>query len=213
MPLQAILERISSIGSDGMGQSGRPKGSKDTKERKKKKINTNIDEVSNAALISFVQEITPETRGSVKDVPELERRFERYLELCKKRNMKLSNMMAYTAMGIDFAFVSKIINSDRDDEISNFLRKVKNMCSSYREALMAEGLINNIVGIFWQKNYDGLKDSQEHVITPNNPLGNPASEKELAKRYIENSQISSISLDEPLAVIDTTINEKENIEL
>ena len=31
---------------------------------------------------------------------------------------------------------------------------------------MSDGKINPITGIFWQKNWDGLKDQQEVVIEP-----------------------------------------------
>ena len=33
--------------------------------------------------------------------------------------------------------------------------------SQIREQLMSDGKINPVTGIFWQKNWDGLKDQQE----------------------------------------------------
>ena len=38
--------------------------------------------------------------------------------------------------------------------------------SQIREQLMSDGKINPVTGIFWQKNWDGLKDQQEVVIEP-----------------------------------------------
>lgn len=35
---------------------------------------------------------------------------------------------------------------------------------------MADGKVNAVAGIFWQKNYDGLKDQQEVVIEPRNQI-------------------------------------------
>ncbi|CAJ0600759.1 unnamed protein product [Cylicocyclus nassatus] len=37
-----------------------------------------------------------------------------------------------------------------------------------REGLMADGKVNPVTGIFWQKNYDGLRDQQEVVVAPRN---------------------------------------------
>ena len=36
--------------------------------------------------------------------------------------------------------------------------------SQIREQLMSDGKINPVTGIFWQKNWDGLKDQQEVVV-------------------------------------------------
>ena len=36
----------------------------------------------------------------------------------------------------------------------------------YREQLRSDGKINPVTGIFWQKNWDGLKDQQEVVLEP-----------------------------------------------
>ena len=38
--------------------------------------------------------------------------------------------------------------------------------SSIREQLAASGKLNPVTAIFWQKNFDGLKDQQEVVIEP-----------------------------------------------
>lgn len=38
--------------------------------------------------------------------------------------------------------------------------------SQIREQLMADGKVNAVAGIFWQKNYDGLKDQQEVIVEP-----------------------------------------------
>ena len=51
---------------------------------------------------------------------------------------------------------------------------------------MEDGKINPVVGIFWQKNYDGMKDQQEVVLTPNaNPLGDAESAERLKEKYLD----------------------------
>ena len=36
--------------------------------------------------------------------------------------------------------------------------------------------------VWWQKNYDGLVDKSEVVLTPNNPLGTITDQKQLEER-------------------------------
>jgi hypothetical protein len=58
----------------------------------------------------------------------------------------------------------------------------------YREGLMEDGKVNPVTGIFWQKNYDGMKDQQEVVLTPNtNPLGEQKDAEALQQKYLENT--------------------------
>jgi hypothetical protein len=53
---------------------------------------------------------------------------------------------------------------------------------------MEDGKINPVTGIFWQKNYDGMRDQQEVVLTPNtSPLGEQADAEALRQKYLENT--------------------------
>lgn len=53
---------------------------------------------------------------------------------------------------------------------------------------MEDGKVNPVTGIFWQKNYDGLRDQQEVVLTPNtSPLGEQADAESLKQKYLENT--------------------------
>ena len=54
---------------------------------------------------------------------------------------------------------------------------------------MEDGKVNPVTGIFWQKNYDGLKDQQEVVLTPNNPLGEAQNAEQLKQKYLESADI------------------------
>jgi len=54
---------------------------------------------------------------------------------------------------------------------------------------MVDGKVNPVTGIFWQKNYDGLRDAQEIVVTPNaSPLGDGESAERLAEKYLEQTK-------------------------
>ena len=68
---------------------------------------------------------------------------------------------------------------------SNIIKKAKELIAAYDANLVAEGKLNPVTYIFRSKNYYGMKDQQEHVITPNNPLGDASSPEEIKKRLNE----------------------------
>lgn len=189
---------------------GRPKGSKDTKPRKERSdrgtLNSaqylpNIENVKlpagyNTNKIGFLRMIMPEDPINYDDVEEMKRRFYRYLDLCAEYDQKIGNKAAYMAMGLNDNQVWEFINRRQSNpERANFLKKVKEFCANYREGLMEDGKINPVVGIFWQKNYDGMKDQSEVVVTPNtNPLGEGVDPAALQQKYLENAEsIAEIS--------------------
>ena len=143
----------------------------------------------NTRRIQFMQAILPTEPLDINDVEEMERRFARYLELCALWDMKVGNMAAYAAIGIDksqaFEWVNRVLGNP---ERTNFIKKVQKVCAMYREGLMEDGKVNPVTGIFWQKNYDGMKDQQEVVLTPNtNPLGEQKDAEALKQKYLENT--------------------------
>ena len=169
----------------------RPKGAKDTKPRAKRTDNhdplalniaDNMPDNYNAKQVQFMLDIAPPFEER-ENVVEMKRRFNRYLQLCAERDIKVSNQAAYYAIGIPKQRVSEIVNSSANTEVAEFLRQVKAVCAMYRESLMADAKLNPVVGIFWQKNYDGFRDQQEVVLTPNTPLGAEDNPDNIAERY------------------------------
>lgn len=180
--------------------SGRPKGSKDTKPRsmahkpweqspiiadQQKELPAEY----NARRIGFMMDIMPTEPLDYSDVEEMERRFARYLQKCAEWGMKIGNQAAYLAIGINKDHVYDWVNrANVNKSRSEFIRKVQYICATYREGLMEDGKINPVTGIFWQKNYDGMRDQQEVVLTPNaSPLGEQADAEALKQKYLENT--------------------------
>lgn len=180
----------------------RTTGAKDVKPRKKAEVGNrpsdrspiiqaqdpNLEAGYNTRRIQFMMEIMPTEPLDYNDVDEMERRFNHYLEKCAEYDMKIGNMAAYAAIGIDKGTVWDWLNRNSPNpRRSDFIKKVQKICSMYREGLMEDGKINPVTGIFWQKNYDGMKDQQEVVLTPNNPLGDSPSAESMKQRYLENT--------------------------
>jgi hypothetical protein len=57
--------------------------------------------------------------------------------------------------------------------------------ASFDAEMVTEGKINPVTYIFRAKNYFGLQDKQEYVLTPNNPLGDTKDPAEIQKRLLE----------------------------
>lgn len=136
-----------------------------------------------------MQAILPTEPLDHNDVAEMERRFEHYLKLCAEWDMKIGNQAAYAAIGIDKGTAWEWENRNlRNPARTDFIKKVRQFCAMYREGLMEDGKVNPVTGIFWQKNYDGMKDQQEVVLTPNtSPLGEQKDAETLKQKYLEST--------------------------
>lgn len=190
---------------------GRPKGAKDKKPRVVKPTGQRrgltaepvLEEGYNSRFLRFMREIIPTEPLDYSDVDEMERRFARYLRLCEEHDMKVGNMAAYTAIGINKALVYEWLHRGQSNPRRlDFIKKMLEICSMYREGLMADGKINPVTGIFWQKNYDGMRDQQEVVVTPNNPMGEAVSADALRQKYLDTTYgVSEIEQKEPLPAL------------
>ena len=168
----------------------------------------NLPEEYNANTVSFIMAITPTEPLDKNDVAEMQRRFENYIRICAVYGKKVSNQAAYLAMGITKDEANDWVNQRSANPARTlFLKKVQQICGVYREQLMSDGKINPVTGIFWQKNYDGLRDQTELAIAPVNPLGDGKSAEELAKKYSEDAYIDA---EEQKALPGTQKDENSN---
>jgi transcriptional regulator with XRE-family HTH domain len=67
----------------------------------------------------------------------------------------------------------------------NLIKKAKELLASFDAKMVQEGKINPVTYIFRAKNYFGLQDKQEYVLTPNNPLGDHVDPSDIQKRLEE----------------------------
>lgn len=150
-----------------------------------------------AKQIDFLMEIMPTEPLDPNDAAEMDRRFRHYLETCKKYDMKVGNLNAYFAVGIDARCVDDYMKRpEANPARTAILKKIKAICGAFRENAMQQGEIDRIVGIFYGKNWDGLKDVQETVVTRNDPLGDVKTIEALKDRYLPPI--------EPKKIVDTS---------
>ena len=101
-----------------------------------------------------------------KDPEQLRDRTLKYLQYCIDNNIKPGNLGLYNAWGLTKGEVSNIQRREPSSARTGVIKKSRQIMSQIREQLMSDGKINPVTGIFWQKNWDGLKDQQEVVIEP-----------------------------------------------
>lgn len=123
--------------------------------------------------------------SNIKDVNDLRKRFYTYCALAEACNMRIGNMNAYNAMGITFATASEWRRggSGATAERRQLIREVDAVCSGTREMLAGTQQINPVLAIFWQKNFDGLRDVQDHVVSAGDPLGDRQTPEQIQEKY------------------------------
>ena len=92
--------------------------------------------------------------------------FRKYLIICEKNGMKIGTIGACTAMGISY----KVLESWRlgykranNPEYKSLADMVCGICSMSREQLISDGKLHPVIGIFWQRNFDGLRNDTEQL--------------------------------------------------
>ena len=105
-------------------------GSRATKRNSPIMIDNDPDNVpeGNQRRIEFLLVISQLPKISTNDLPALRKRFYDYLDLCVKYNMKVGNMAAYAAMGVDKNTVNDWESGRRrssQKEYQEFAREIK----------------------------------------------------------------------------------------
>ena len=65
------------------------------------------------------------------------------------------------------------------------IKKAKEILAGIDAKLVSMGKIPQVTYIFRAKNFFGMKDQQDVVVTPNNPLGDTVDQKQLEERIAE----------------------------
>lgn len=139
----------------------------------------------NSRLIDHVMHIHEIAKQADKsDLLSLKSCFVAYMQLCQRDGFPVSNLSAYAAMGFtnsQFAYFAK----KDDPDIREFVSFIKSTCSMCREAMVSGGKINPVIGIFWQRNFDGLRNDTEQVQSVQEQEENDYSNKNYKDKYLD----------------------------
>ena len=186
-------------GTGTVKKTGRPKGSKSGYTMSEKALAqrhtyspiiqatrpyTGEDIDYNARQIQHILHIQESASTVDKSDPvSLRNAFYQYLALCGQDGFKVGNLAAYSAMGVDRYTVTSWAKSTRE-ESRELARLVKTTCSLARESMVADQKINPVVGIFWQRNYDGLRNDTEQIQPADGGTGDD-DDKATAQEYLK----------------------------
>lgn len=117
----------------------------------------------NTRLINHIiriQEIA--SHADRRDPVSLRAAFISYLQLCQQDGFSVSNLAAYASMGVTYKEVTKWLTGVKPEyrELAQFVRTV---CGLSREQQISDSKINPVIGIFWQRNFDGLRNDTEQT--------------------------------------------------
>ena len=93
-----------------------------------------------------------------------------YLVDCETAGKRPGNMGLYRALNLTRQEVNAVLTGRLKSKVSpaciDILKKSIQLLGEYREQLGAQGKLNPVTMIFWQKNYDGLEDSTRLELAP-----------------------------------------------
>lgn len=117
---------------------------------------------------------------------EVEERVEYFFDKCTKNGERPTVEKLCLALGTTRDTLYRWEIGERcSARRSNIIKQAKIALSAYDAGLAITGKMNPVPYIFRAKNYYGMKDEQEVVLTPNNPLGNATDENEIARKYAQ----------------------------
>lgn len=126
----------------------------------------------------------------VKSDEELAERFDTYFRYCAENDVvpTVEEMASYT--GYSQATVwdwENGRNKGFSPQTSEIIKKAKDILKIFDAKMVLAGKIPFLAYCFRSKNYYGMKDQQEIVVAPKNPLGDEMSTEEIAKRIAEDT--------------------------
>lgn len=77
-------------------------------------------------------------------------------------------------------------NKNQGQRRADLIRQAKEMISAFDGELVMRNKVNPTTYIFRSKNFSGMRDQQEVILEPKNPLGEGLTEAELIEKYKKN---------------------------
>lgn len=107
--------------------------------------------------------------GRCTSAQELSERFEQLFDMCFKNNFIPTVEALALCSGFDRRSIWDIENgvTHKGDGMSDIIKNAKEFIATLEAELARDGEINSTVYIFRAKNYYGMTDKQEVVVTPN----------------------------------------------
>lgn len=125
----------------------------------------------------------------VKTDQECAERLEWYFQLCRERGQIPTVEDMSLALGVARQTVWDWEQGELGRTRSDLIKKAKQILAGIDAKLVVQRKIPETTYIFRAKNFFGMKDQQEVVLTPNNPLGDAQSAEQLKQKYLEAADV------------------------
>ena len=130
----------------------------------------------------------------VKDDEELQARLDDYFNRCARSGQIPTVEEMIMCTGYTYGYMWDIMTGRKrgfSEKTSEILKKAKDYLKLFDAKLVVSGKLNFLAYCFRAKNYYGMSDKTEYIITPNTGNDSDMNAEEIAKRYlIEGSEAS-----------------------
>lgn len=131
-------------------------------------------------------------RTKVRSDAELEERFANFFIICAETDQtptveKMVLCTGYTRNTIWEIETGILKGFSRDTK--DIIKKAKEFLAAFDADLLIKNKLNPVAYIFRAKNYYGMKDQTETVLTARNPMGETASAEEIKSRLLEGTEV------------------------
>ena len=118
-----------------------------------------------------------------------------YFNSCERHGIKPGNLGLYARLGLSKQDIHNILTGKSKNKVSpavlDFIQKLKNALSSYREAAAMNGKINPVTAIFWAKNFDGMEDSTRIEVSADSSQRANLTPEQIARQIEQDIPIDS----------------------
>jgi len=151
------------------------------KEKNKALVNSN----KVTRNLNFNMEVMSlsETAKDSNDIGVLRSVFKSYLELCNEYSIVPNNMSAYAAIGISINTAKMWAAGKAGAEKKEFIAWINTFLGMSTQTGILTGTISPSIGMFLQKNFDGLSDTPSQVAEETDLLGEKPSADDIIDRY------------------------------
>lgn len=135
--------------------------------------------------LSFTMELLAlsEKAKQTKSIDDLRGLFKHYLEMCNEYSIVPNNISAYQSIGITTQTAKMWAAGKAGAEKKELIDFVNQFLASTTQIGILTGTISPTIGIFLQKNFDGLSDQPVAVAEENDLLGEKPSADDIIERY------------------------------
>ena len=144
------------------------------------------------ALVSrlLTETLVEYRQPKVKSDEELKERINDYFARCAETGQTPTVEELYMTTGYSISTVKDWLCGRRkgfSTETAAIIRKAKGFMQTFDAKLVVSGKLNFLAYCFRAKNYYGMVDKQEMVLTPNQPQIDGLTPEQLQQKYIEAS--------------------------